>query len=114
MAVQSLMLEPAMFVGLGLVAVWAYVRYPQLRPGSLLRAALHVAVSFGAFALLPTALHFLLPFLPSHALRPVFGLTLLIPALTYVLLSWIWLIARLLHDLFGGTPRGGHPVTGQT
>ena len=23
--------------------------------------------------------------------------------------SWVWLIARILHDLFGG-PRGGHPV----
>jgi len=108
------MLEPAMFLGLGLVAVWAYASYPGLRPGSLVRAVMHVAVSFGAFALLPTALAFLLPFLPSHALRPLFGLTLLIPALTYVLLSWIWLIARLLHDLLGGKPRGGHPVTSQT
>ena len=42
------MLEPAMFVGLGLVAVWTYVRYPRLRPRSLVLAALHVAVSFGA------------------------------------------------------------------
>src|SRR6476660_385298 len=44
------MLEPAMFIGLGLVAVWAYVRYPRLRPGSLVRAAVHVALSFLAFA----------------------------------------------------------------
>jgi hypothetical protein len=108
------MLEPAMFVGLGLVAVWAYVRYPRLRPSSLVRAALHVVVSFGAFTQLPVLLGFLLPALNSHTLQPYVVLSLLIPALTYVLLSWIWLIARLLHDLFGGTPRGGHPVTGQT
>jgi hypothetical protein len=114
MTVQSLMLEAAMFIGLGLVAVWAYVRYPRLRPGSLVRAFVHVAVSFAAFALLPTALGFLLPALDSHALQPYVVLSLLIPALTYVLLSWIWLIARLLYELFGGTPRGGHPVTGQT
>jgi hypothetical protein len=40
-------------------------------------------------------------------------LTLLIPVLTYVLLSWIWLIARILQDI-GGNPRGGHPVTSES
>jgi len=35
------MLEPAMFTGLGAVAVWAHVRFPGLRPGSLVRAAVH-------------------------------------------------------------------------
>ena len=58
------MLEPAMFIGLGAVAVWTHVNYPRLRPGSLLRAIVHVAVSFGAFALLPTVLSFLLPLVP--------------------------------------------------
>jgi hypothetical protein len=103
------MLEPAMFVGLGAVAVWAYVCYPGLRPGSLTRAALHVAVSFIGFALLPTTLSFLLPFVHAHSLRLGIALALLISTLTYVLLSWIWLIARILHELLGG-PRGGHPV----
>ena len=105
-----MMLEPAMFAGLGLVAVWSYFRYPGIRPGSLVLAFLHVAVSFGAFALLPATLSFLLPFLPSHALQPGFVLAFLIPSLTYVLLSWIWLIARILQDLSGGKPGGGHPV----
>jgi hypothetical protein len=109
-----MMLEPAWFVGLGLVAVWAYFRYPRIRPGSLVLAAVHVAVSFGAFALLPAALDFLLPFLPSHALQPGVVLAFLIPILTYVLLSWIWLIARVLQDLFGGKPRGGHPVSSKS
>ena len=107
------MLEPAMFAGLGLVAAWAYFRYPGIRPGSLVLAAMHVAFSFCAFALLPAALDFLLPFLPSHALQPGVVLALLIASLTYVLLSWLWLIARVLHDLFGGKPRGGHPVSSE-
>ena len=47
------MLEPAMFIGLGAVAVWAYVNYPRLRPGSLIRAVVHVIVAFVGFALLP-------------------------------------------------------------
>ncbi len=104
------MLEPAMFLGLGAVAVWIHLRYPRLRPASFSWAALHVAVSFGAFALLPVLLSLLLPVVPSQALRPYVVLALLIPELTYVLLSWVWLIARILHDLLGGTPRGGHPV----
>jgi len=104
------MLEPAMFVGLGLVAVWAYVRYPRLRPASLARAAVHVALSFLGFALIPTALGFMLPLVEVHALQVAVVLALLISTLTYVLLSWVWLLARILHDLLGGTPRGGHPA----
>jgi hypothetical protein len=103
------MLQPAMFIGLGVVAFWCYLRYPRLRPGSLVLAAVHVAVSFGAFALLPLALRLLLPALPSPSQAPYIVLALLIPALTYLLLSWVWLLARILHDLLGG-PRSGHPV----
>ena len=103
------MLEPAMLIGLSAVAIWAYFRYPRLRPASLVIAAVHVAVSFVGFALLPLALHELLPVLPSPGEAPYVVLALLIPALTYVLLSWIWLIARVLREVFRG-PRGGHPV----
>lgn len=103
------MLEPAMFLGLGAVAVWVYVRYPRLRPSSILLIVVHVVGSFGVFALLPTLLGFLLGLLPLHAVQPYVVLLLLILTLTYVLLSWVWLIARILRDL-GGTPRGGHPA----
>jgi hypothetical protein len=103
------MLEPAMLLGLGAVAVWAYVNYPRLRPSSLLRAIVHVAVSFAGFAALPVSLSLLLPLLPSRTLQPYVVLTLLIALLTYLLLSWVWLIARILQELHGG-PRGGHPV----
>ena len=107
------MFQPAMFIGLGVVALWFYLRYPRIRPGSLVLAAVHVAISFAAFALLPMALGLLLPIVHSPAQTPYVVLALLIPALTYVLLSWVWLIARVL-DLFGGTPRGGHPVRSET
>jgi len=104
------MLEPAMFIGLGAVAAWTYVNYPRLRPGSLVSAVVHVAVSFAGFALLPMTLTALLPLLPSHASRPYVALTLLIPVMTYLLLSWVWLIARIIQDI-GGNPRGGHPAS---
>ena len=104
------MLELAMFLGLGAVALWTYVRFPRLRPGSIVRAALHVAVSFLVFALVPNMLGLLLPLAPSVADRNYLALALLIPILTYLLLSWVWLIARILHEL-NKTPRGGHPVS---
>jgi hypothetical protein len=104
------MLEPAMFIGLGLVAVWTYVNYPRQRPRSLILATVHVIVSFAGFALLPVLLSDVLPLLPTRASRPYVVLVLLIPALTYLLLSWVWLIDRILHDI-GGNPRGGHPVS---
>src|SRR5262249_59379946 len=102
--------ELAIFIGLGAVAVWAYVHYPRLRPGSLLLAMVHVAVSFAGFASLPMALSVLLPLIPTGTPQVYFALMLLIPALTYLLLSWVWLIARILHDVYGG-PRGGHPIS---
>ena len=101
-----------MFTGLGVVALWVHLRCPRLRPGSLVRAVGHVAASFGAFALLPAALGVLLPLFSSHESQLLAALPLLILALTYVLLSWIWLIARILQGL-GGTPRGGHPVSNE-
>ena len=104
------MLEPAMFVGLGLVAVWVYVRYPGLHPRSLVVAVTHVAVSFVGFLLLPAMLGLVLPLIASDSARLILALGLLIPVLTYVLLSWVWLIGRIV-EMLGGTPRGGHPVT---
>jgi hypothetical protein len=108
------MLQPAMFIGLGLVAVWTYLRYPRLRPRSIVAALVHVVVSFGGFALLPMALGLLLPLAASRELKASVVLALLIPALTYLLLSWVWLLARILQELFGGTPRGGHPVSSES
>ena len=107
------MLEPAMLIGLGVVAVWTYLNHPRLRPSSLIRAIVHVMMSFAGFALLPTLLGVALPLLPARASQPCVVLVLVIPALTYVLLSWVWLIGRILHDI-GGKPRGGHPVSAKS
>jgi hypothetical protein len=98
--------ESAMLIGLGAVAVWTYVNYPKLRPASLVRAAIHVGVSFCAFALVPT----LLGVLPR---QPYVAVALLLPTLTYLLLSWVWLLARII-AMLGGTPRGGLPVPNES
>jgi ABC-type sugar transport system permease subunit len=111
---MSQMLEPAMLLGLGAVAVWTHVRFPALRPDSLIRCVVQVIASFGAFTLLPTVLSLALPLVSSGELRIAATLALLIGCMTYLLLSWVWLIARILHDLLGGTPRGGHPVSAKS
>lgn len=105
---MSSLLQPAMFGGLGAVAIWVYVRYPRLRPGTLPRAIGHVALSFGLFALLPTALRLCRESLPAPLWAGTFVLALLMPTLFYVLLSWLWLMAKL-HDL-GKPPSGGHRI----
>jgi len=101
------LLEPVMFLGLGSVAIWIYLRLPRLRPRTLVTAASHVAAAFTFFALLPLALRACRALLPEPVFAIVFIVTLLMPALFYVLLSWLWLIARM-HDLGDSTPRGGH------
>lgn len=102
-----------MLIGLGAVAVWTYVNCPRMRPGSLVRAVVHVMVSFASFALLPALLSVVLPLLPARASQPYVVLVLLIATLTYLLTSWVWLIGRIL-DGFGGNPRGGHPVSAKS
>lgn len=101
------------FLGTGAVAMWVYLRFPALRPKGLVVAVVHVAVSFFAFGTTPFLVH-----QGAVALAAPYSIALdmaaiVIPALTYVLLSWIWLIARI-HDLGTGGPRGGHLVRADT
>ena len=102
-------LEPAFFIGLGLVAVWIYLRFPRRRPSSVTGAIAHVGVSFLLFNLAPYGLHLCVRILPAPLALLAFVVCVLIPTLGYVLLSWIWLMARI-HDLGRPTPRGGHPA----
>jgi hypothetical protein len=105
---RSGLLEPAMLLGLAIVAHWLYVRFPGLRPRTIVRAIAHVAASFTLFSLVPLAID-LFRALPAPLSLVAFVVAALIPTLCYVLLSWLWLIARL-HDLGNFTPRGGHPA----
>jgi hypothetical protein len=102
-------LEPVFFLGLGAVALWFYLRFPRLRPRSLTRAIVHVAVSFGLFSLVPYAVGPCTANLPRSVSLVVVVAGLIVPTLGYVLLSWIWLIAKI-HDLGSSLPRGGHRV----
>jgi hypothetical protein len=106
-------LEAAFFVGLGLVAVWLYLRYPRLRPNSILAAIAHVGISFLAFSFAPYGLGLCHRMLPGQLSLAVFIVGVLIPSLGYVFLSWVWLMAQI-HDLGRPKPRGGHRVRNAT
>lgn len=101
-------LEPATFLGLGAVAIWLYMRFPGLRPRTITRAIVHVGVSFGLFNLIP---YLIAPCakLPAGLGLPVYVAGVMLPTLGYVLLSWLWLMAKI-HDLSNSKPRGGHRV----
>jgi hypothetical protein len=102
-------LEMATFLGLGLVAIWFHIRFPRLQPRSLTLAVVHLALSMGLFSLAPDGVGLCLRTLPGPLSIALFVVAILVPTLTYVLLSWLWFIARL-SDLLGSTPRGGHPA----
>jgi hypothetical protein len=101
-------LEPVMFSGLSAVAIWVYVRFPARRPSSLVRAALRVGWAFTLFYLAPIGLRACVGNLPGDAGVAVFLVAVLIPTLGFVLVSWLWFVARIVEEL--GGPRGGHRV----
>lgn len=101
-----------MYLGLGLVALWTYLRFPARRPRSIGQAFTHVVLSFAFVLALPALLALVLAFLHGRSAVAVFLVGALMPSLLYLLLSWFWLLGRLVGDLGGGTPRGGHPVGG--
>jgi hypothetical protein len=98
---------PSMFIGVGLIALWVHVRFPRLQPTTFRRALVHTAVSIGIFALVPYGAHASVVLLPTRV--AIAEACFVIPAFSYVLLSWLWLLARV-RDYGGSTPRGGHTV----
>ena len=56
--------------------------------------------SFAGFALLLALLRVLLPLVRARASQPCAVPALLLPLLTYVLLSRVWLVGRMLQELF--------------
>lgn len=100
---------PSMFVGVGLIAVWIHTRFPRLEPPTFRRALVHTAASIAVFALVPYGVRLSVVLLPRQLAIALAEACLVIPAFSYVLLSWLWLLARV-RDHGGSTPRGGHRV----
>jgi hypothetical protein len=100
--------QTASFAGLGAVAIWCYVKFPNRRPATIPVAMAHVVISFAFLSVQPLVAHIYGAHVPGKLGFVAFLVTLLMPTLCYVFLSWLWLIGRIVQGI--GTPRGGHPV----
>jgi len=99
--------EMELLLGAAAIAVWMRVRFPRLTPKSLAALAANILVAVGALTMVPAVIRLVIHVLPTPASIVVAIGAITVPALSYVLLSSIWLIGRLAE---GGTPRGGHPI----
>ena len=105
------MFESESFIGLALVALWIYVRFPNRRPQSLMRAIARVVLAFSLFMALPFAMAVFHAFFRGPTAGIAFLLVIAMPLLCGVMLSFIWLLARVLHEFGPDLPKGGHPAT---
>ncbi len=112
------MLMTYLFVALVLagstvLATWAYKQAAHRRPTGLRAAVAHVGLAYILVRLVPPAVRLSTATFP-HALAVIFGLAVItIPAVTYLLLSWIWLIV-CLRDHLPSKPQSGHPALTDT
>lgn len=103
--------ESASYLGLALIALWIYVRFPNRRPETLTRAIARVVLAFSLFMVLPFVLFAFRAVFHGHTAGVAFVLVVAMPMLCGVMVSFIWLLARLLHDFGPDLPNGGHPAT---
>ena len=79
------MFAVALAIGAGLVAMWAYVRFPGLAPTKMGKTLLHAGAAFGLLQLTPGL---------GGSVGASFALVFLfvLPALTYALLCTLWML----------------------
>jgi protein-S-isoprenylcysteine O-methyltransferase Ste14 len=89
-----------------------HVRFPRLQAKTLSRALVHIMLALVVLHLASLLVSLSLHSLPRPHVAVVVVVLVTILALCYVLLSWIWLLARLRDQ---GIPRGGHrvPIAGR-
>lgn len=108
------MFLPACYLAAALLALWLYVRFPDRRPKNLKAAIARVVLAFAAFFTLPIALAAYRSAFHGQAAGMAFVLAFALPMLIGVMLSWLWFLARVLHDFGPDLPSGGHPATNGT
>jgi hypothetical protein len=87
-------------VGAALLALWLVVRFPDLGPGDMTRALLHVAVSAVLIQVMVGAIHLVSRSgLPAPQFLAAFGVVL--PGLTYTFLAAAWMIRSAATRLHG-------------
>jgi hypothetical protein len=91
------------------LAIWVFACLPRLRPSTLKVAVVNVVASFAVFHLGPTLI-----VVCGHVAPPLVAVAMAValvtlPLLTYMYVSWIWLLGVIAKHL-SGRPRGGHLV----
>jgi hypothetical protein len=99
----------ALWLGIGTVALWAYLRLARLKPAGLRLAMAHVVVSFALLLTGPFLVRASMHSLPVPLSVVVAIALVTVPLGAYVFLSWIWLLASI-RDGLDSTPRGGLPT----
>lgn len=99
----------SMYAGSILLAIWVYVNIPRLRPATLGGAVAHIVGSFAAFQFVPYLFDAFAHILPAPLFALVAVAVVVVPALCYIYVSWLWLIGRIFQHLSRG-PRGGKLV----
>jgi hypothetical protein len=101
--------EPGMFLGVGTLAIWMHVRFPKLEPRSTRAMLVHLGGAVLLFNFAPMVVGLAMTSLPQPLSVAVAVAGVTIPTFCYVLMSVIWLLARIRGEM-GSTPRGGHPA----
>jgi hypothetical protein len=90
MSVQALVIADA--IGAAFIAMWLYVRFEDRSPDPL-RTILHAACVFAVMVFLPWTTHFVAGGGDSLLRKFASNFVVVVPALTYIWLSSIWLFA---------------------
>jgi hypothetical protein len=83
----------------GLLAVWAFVRWPRIAPASLKGALLHVILAVGLLQVGGTLLGAGVEAVPAWG--PVLLVVAVVPVLTYAFLASIWFMKVLADQMRG-------------
>lgn len=90
------------------LALWSFSYFASRRPHGFRRAAAHViAAHFLVHEAARPAVKLTVGHVPPPYAMVIALAVITVPALTYLLLTWLWLLA-CVRDAMGG-PSGGHP-----
>lgn len=89
------------------LALWSYTYFASRRPRGFRRAAAHVIAAYFVIHSAKPAVKLAVGHIP-HPYAMIIALAVItLPAIAYLLLTWLWLLA-CVQDAMGG-PSGGHP-----
>ena len=102
------MLSGLIFAGGAALAIWSFTYFARRRPSGFKRVAAHVVLAYCVLHTARPAEKLCMAHVPNPAGMIISIAVITVPAVTYLLLSWLWFLACVRDVL--PRPRGGHPV----